>query len=49
MKIYTNEVMLSVRIPRTLLNDLNKVSSNKYATRSHFIRAVLQKAIDKKR
>jgi metal-responsive CopG/Arc/MetJ family transcriptional regulator len=49
MKPNTNEVMLSVRIPQSLLNDLNKLSRNKYATRSHLIRAVLQKAIDKNR
>lgn len=44
----TQEVMLSVRITRTLLQRINKVSSNKYSTRSHFIRDVLQNAVDKR-
>jgi len=47
MKPPNQEVMLSVRITSRLLQDIERVSSNKYSSRSHFIRAVLQKAIDK--
>ena len=49
MKTTHQEIMLSVRITKSLLDSIDKVSSNKFATRSHFIRSVLQKEVDKKR
>lgn len=47
MKQSNQEVMLTVRITTRLLDSINRLSRNKYATRSHFVRAVLQKAVDK--
>lgn len=46
MKPTQQEIMLSVRITRNLLSRIDKVSRNKYTSRSHFIRAVLQKEVD---
>lgn len=49
MKTNNKEIMLSVRIQSTLLDKIDRVSRNKFATRSSFIRAVLQKEVDKTR
>jgi metal-responsive CopG/Arc/MetJ family transcriptional regulator len=47
MKTPNQEVMLSLRVTTKLLQDIERMSRNKYSSRSHFIRDVLQKAIDK--
>jgi metal-responsive CopG/Arc/MetJ family transcriptional regulator len=47
MKTPNQEVMLSLRVTTKLLQDIERMSSTKYESRSHFIRSVLQKAIDK--
>lgn len=43
------ELMLTVRVTKRLLDGINSLSRNKYSTRSDFIRAVLQKEVDKNR
>jgi metal-responsive CopG/Arc/MetJ family transcriptional regulator len=43
------ELMLTVRVTQRLLDGINKLSRNKYSTRSQFIRDVLQKEVDKNR
>ena len=46
-KHINRELMLTVRVTKRLLDSINILSRNKYATRSDFIRAVLQKEVDK--
>jgi metal-responsive CopG/Arc/MetJ family transcriptional regulator len=47
-KHINKEIMLTVRVTERLLNRINAVSRSKYATRSDFIRDVLQKSVDNK-
>lgn len=46
-KTRTQEIMLSVRIPKCLFASLNKVSNKICMTRSDLIRTILQRDIDK--
>jgi predicted DNA-binding protein len=41
-----HELMLTLRVPKTLFNLLNKVSSRISMTRSDYVRTILQRDVD---